>query len=99
MAKDPSHRYATAQELAADLGRFLDDEPILARRPGLVERALRWARRHRELVATAAAIVVVSLAISTTLIWAQARRPGSRPARAEAAAEKAERPATPITPT
>ena len=34
MAKDPSGRYATAQELAADLKRFLDDRPILARRPG-----------------------------------------------------------------
>ena len=33
MAKDPSSRYATAQELAADLRRFLDDQPILARRP------------------------------------------------------------------
>ncbi len=34
MAKDPSGRYATAQELADDLHRFLDDRPILARRPG-----------------------------------------------------------------
>ena len=34
MAKDPSSRYATAQELAADLKRFLDDRPILARRSG-----------------------------------------------------------------
>ena len=75
MAKDPSHRYGTAQELAADLGRFLADEPILARRPGLVERTLRWARRHWEIVATAAAVVMVSLAISTTLIWAQAPDP------------------------
>ena len=60
MAKDPSSRYATAQELAADLRRFLDDQPILARRPGLLERTLRWARRHRELVATAAAILVLA---------------------------------------
>ena len=52
MSKDPSSRYATAQELAADLRRFLEDRPILARRPGPVERSLRWAltasraRRH-----------------------------------------------------
>jgi eukaryotic-like serine/threonine-protein kinase len=76
MAKDPSHRYATAQELAADLGRFLADEPILARRPGAVERTLRWARRHRELMSTAAAIVLVSLSISTMLVWGQARKAG-----------------------
>ncbi len=46
-AKDPSNRYATARELAADLGRFLDDQPILARRPGPVERTLRWAAGAR----------------------------------------------------
>ena len=46
MAKDPAGRYATAQELADDLGRFLDDRPILARRPGPMERSARWARRH-----------------------------------------------------
>ncbi|MFI5454631.1 MAG: protein kinase [Isosphaerales bacterium] len=74
MAKDPSSRYATAQELATDLSRFLDDQPILARRPGAPERALRWARRHKELVATAAAILVLALTISTAAIWAQARK-------------------------
>ena len=34
MAKDPVSRYATAAALAEDLRRFLDDQPILARRPG-----------------------------------------------------------------
>ena len=74
MAKDPSSRYATAQDLAADLKRFLDDRPILARRPGPVERSFRWALRHRELVATTAAIFVVALIVSTAAIWAQARK-------------------------
>ena len=73
MAKDPSSRYATAQELAADLRRFMVDQPVLARRPGVLERILRWARRRKELVATAAAILVLALTISTTAIWAQAR--------------------------
>ena len=36
--RDPSHRYATAGELAADLQRFLDDEPIQARRLSQTER-------------------------------------------------------------
>ncbi len=39
MAKDPSGRYGTAQELSEDLKRFLDDEPITGRRPGPVERS------------------------------------------------------------
>ena len=52
IAKDPSSRYTTAQELAADLRRFLDDQPILARRPGRLERAVQVgspaprSRRH-----------------------------------------------------
>ena len=63
MAKDPSSRYATAQELSEDLKRFRNDDPIRGRRPGPVERILRWARRRWELVATAAAIFVLSLII------------------------------------
>ena len=72
MAKDPSGRYATAQELSEDLKRFLNDDPIMGRRPGPVERTIRWARRRWELVATAAAIVMVSLSIGTGITWRQA---------------------------
>src|SRR5205823_4119893 len=74
MAKDLSGRYATALELAADLRRFLDDRPILARRPGLLERTFRWGHRHRELVATAAAIVVLVVTVGTVATWVQARK-------------------------
>ena len=54
--REPAHRYATAGELAADLQRFLDDEPIQARRatPARASAALvapqpwdRGARRQR----------------------------------------------------
>ena len=85
MAKDPSSRYATAQELAADLRRFLDDRPIQARRPGPLERTLRWAFRHRELVATAAAILVLALSIGTAAIWSQARKTEAQARKTEAA--------------
>ncbi len=74
MAKDASNRYPTGQELAADLRRFLEDRPVLARRPRLPERTIRWARRHRELVATASAILVLALTVSTAAIWVQARK-------------------------
>ena len=39
-----------------------------------MERSLRWALRHRELVATTAAIFVLALIVSTAAIWAQARK-------------------------
>ncbi len=38
-AKNPAERYATARELADDLKRFLEDRPIRAKRPALVQRA------------------------------------------------------------
>ena len=44
----------TGAALADDLGRFLSGEPALARRPSLVDRAAKWARRHQSLVAMAA---------------------------------------------
>src|SRR5207253_9593257 len=59
MEKNPAERYATAQELADDLERFVKDEPILARRPTLVQRARKWARRHKPLVRATAALLVV----------------------------------------
>ena len=46
MSKEPESRYATAQDLADDLGRFLEHKPIRAKRPTLRERAVKWSRRH-----------------------------------------------------
>jgi serine/threonine protein kinase/Tfp pilus assembly protein PilF len=74
IAKDPASRYTTAQDLADDLRRFMDDQPILARRPGLPERAMRWAKRHKDLVVTAAAILVLALIAGTAATWVQVRR-------------------------
>jgi hypothetical protein len=52
LEKVPRRRYSSAQELADELGRFLNDEPILARPPGILEQANRWARQHVVAVAT-----------------------------------------------
>jgi serine/threonine protein kinase len=71
MAKRVEDRYATARELAEDLRRFLEQRPILARRPTLLERAAKWSRRHRTVVTSAVVMLVLSavgLAVSTVLI-------------------------------
>lgn len=46
LAKSPSRRYASAGEVAAELGRFLGGVPITARPVGLLERTYRWCRRR-----------------------------------------------------
>ena len=76
VSKEPESRYATGQELADDLRRFLEHRPINARRPNLVERAAKWSRRHRMAVATAFVFLLMSvltLATSTALISRQQR--------------------------
>jgi serine/threonine protein kinase len=77
IAKNPAKRYATAQELADDLQRFLDDKPILARRPTIRDRAVKWARRHQAVVRTVGVFLVlafIGLATSSVLIWHKNRQ-------------------------
>ncbi|MBI3271815.1 MAG: protein kinase [Planctomycetes bacterium] len=64
LEKDASRRYASAGELAADLGRYLEGEPIEARPVSFAARCARKALKHRTISATvagAAAIVLVAL--------------------------------------
>jgi WD40 repeat protein/tetratricopeptide (TPR) repeat protein len=62
LRKEPSKRYASAAELADDLHRYLAGEPITARRVGVSERTLRWAKRHPD-VAALLAIVFTLLTV------------------------------------
>jgi serine/threonine protein kinase/Tfp pilus assembly protein PilF len=76
-AKEPERRYATAKEMAADLGRFLGDKPIQAKRPTLAQRAAKWSRRHRAVVASGVVLLVmavIALSVSTILIWQEQAR-------------------------
>ncbi len=62
LSKDPGGRYATADELAEELGRYLRGEPIHARPIGPFARAWRWCRRNRAVASLAGAVMVVLLA-------------------------------------
>ena len=71
LGKTPSERYGSAQELADDLERYLDDKPIHARRPTLVERARKWMRRYPSVVAAGVLLLIfglVGFAVSTVLV-------------------------------
>jgi tetratricopeptide (TPR) repeat protein len=86
IARAPEERYQTGREMADDLRRFLEDKPIRARRPGLVERLVKWSRRHRGVVRALGAglvLAVVALAGSTAWVW-QANRRAEAAYRAEA---------------
>jgi serine/threonine-protein kinase len=70
----PQDRYASATELAAELQSWLADEPVRAYPEPAAGRALRWGRRHRPLVAGAAALLLtaaVALGVSTALVGHQ----------------------------
>ncbi len=69
MEKRPQDRYATAQALANDLERWLKHEPIHARRPTLVQRAIKWGRRHRQVVATGMAVLLMALVLAGYVAW------------------------------
>ncbi len=77
--KAPGDRYATSQDLADDLGRFLEDLPIRARPLGRVELARRWLWKRRRKAASVAGVVLGTLAFvgaawSGWAAWRSARQ-------------------------
>ncbi len=72
MARDPSHRYATAAAMAEDLRRFLEDRPILARRAGVHERLARWCRRNPAVAGLLGAVLLL-LSTVAAMAWARIR--------------------------
>ncbi|HEY2744383.1 MAG TPA: serine/threonine-protein kinase, partial [Polyangia bacterium] len=80
IAKDPQQRYASARALADDLSRYLDGEPILGRRPSLLQRLKLRARRNRALFAVGAwsAAIIVALGAFGVRAWILGRRERAR---------------------
>ncbi|MEQ9406148.1 MAG: protein kinase [Fuerstiella sp.] len=66
--RDPRHRYQTAAELAEEFNRFLEGEPILARRIGAGERVSRWCRRN-PMIAALSMVAILSLVGGTVASW------------------------------
>ena len=71
--KDPARRYGSAEALAEDLERWLNGEPIQARRSGLGERAVKWIRRRPAAAALAAVTALAALGLVAGLLWHNAR--------------------------
>ena len=66
--RSPARRYQTAAELADDLQRFLRDEPVRARRVGVPEQYLRWARRNPVIAVLGAVLAAILVGATTASI-------------------------------
>jgi WD40 repeat protein len=72
LAKDPARRYPSAADLAAELRRWLAQEPIQARPPSALYHLRKFARRHKGLVAGVLAVfaaLLVGTVVSVLFAW------------------------------
>ncbi|WP_035614936.1 serine/threonine-protein kinase [Haloferula sp. BvORR071] len=78
MAKERAGRYDTVNGLAADLRRFLNDEPVSARPPGKVYLLRKLLRRHKLVFAAAAAVTLALVAGLSVSSWFYVREREAR---------------------
>ena len=93
IAREPERRYSSAQDLADDLERFLDNRPIKAVRPTLWERLTKWCGRHKPVLMAAAVLgtlAAVGLIACTILIWREKEAAKASAAQAEIQRQRAE---------
>lgn len=69
LEKDRERRYPNAAELAADLQRFLNHEPVVARPPNAIYSLRKLAERHRLLFAASASVVLVLTIATSVSTW------------------------------
>jgi eukaryotic-like serine/threonine-protein kinase len=89
LEKDRSRRYESASALAADIQRYLSDEPVLACPPTAMYRFQKFARKHKPALSTAAAIAACLILGTTVNAW-QAVRATTAESQATANATQAE---------
>jgi eukaryotic-like serine/threonine-protein kinase len=89
LSKDASKRYGTASELADDLRRWLDGEPITARPAGKLEQATKWVKRNRKLAVMGLA-VLLTMALATAVSLGFGLYAGEQAAVAKEQKQKAE---------
>src|SRR5205807_3920654 len=88
LKKDRTRRYESASALAADIQRYLSDEPVLACPPTTMYRFQKFARKHKPALVTAAAIAACLILGTTVSAW-QAVRATTAEAQATANEQKA----------
>jgi serine/threonine protein kinase len=86
LEKDKARRYHSSAELAADIRRYLSDQPIMARPASARYQMQKFARRHKALVAAIAAVFLVLTVGVAASTW-EAMRARSAERRAEAEAD------------
>ena len=74
LAKEPEDRYATALELKEDLQRFLNDQPTLARPPGIIDRGYFFLKQHIFAASVSGSVVLVLLAAVAAMFAGMSRR-------------------------
>jgi tetratricopeptide (TPR) repeat protein/predicted Ser/Thr protein kinase len=87
LEKEPRHRFATASQMAADLRRFLDHEPIHAALPGSLSRVVRFVRRRRAF--SAAVFAATVLGVVALALWVQGEQQAQRSSGLEGSAQTA----------
>jgi serine/threonine protein kinase len=75
IAKDPVDRYAAVRELADDLRRFLQNQPIKAKQPTHWHRLMKWCRRHPAWISAVAVTCLIATCVSSaaTMLILQSR--------------------------
>jgi hypothetical protein len=70
LEKDRNRRYESASAFAADVQRYLEDEPVQACPPSKLYRLRKFARRHKTALAVAAGVFLALAGIAGTIGWA-----------------------------